>query len=354
MTGQNDKAAVTVRGGGFGTMGKRALLLFVAVLLVTVPSCRRDEEKRTTFTAMDTVMSITLTGAPDADGCIAEAKRIVSDMEAELSVTDEKSAVYRANSGQTVALSDNAAALCRRALFMCEKTHGALDVTVYPLVRAWGFTTDQYRVPHQSEIDSLLLRTGYGRVNIDESGALTLDEGMMLDLGAVAKGYASDLICDMLAGRGVTSAMINLGGNVRTLGKKPDGSLWRVGITSPDGDGNSCVLEIGEGAVVTSGSYERFFEADGKRYCHIIDPSSGYPADSGISSVTVIGESGFECDALSTALFVMGLDGAVSFWRQNGGFEMVLIADGTLYATEGIAHSVEVSEEYVGVNVIEK
>lgn len=333
-----------------------ALLILISVLLVTAVSCSRGEEKKATFTAMDTVMSITLWDAQDADGCIAEAKRIVSGLEAELSVTDEKSAVCRANAGERVTLSGNAAALCRRALRMCEKTGGALDITVYPLVRAWGFTTNQYRVPSQSEINSLLLCTGYDRVSIDESGALSLGEGMMLDLGAVAKGYASDLICDMLAGRGVSSAMINLGGNVRTLGKKPDGSLWRVGVAAPDGDGNACVIQLGEGAVVTSGSYERFFEKDGRRYCHIIDPSSGYPADSGLLSVTVIGESGFECDALSTALFVMGFDGAVSYWRQNGGFEMILIADGALYATEGIAASVEITENAPGdgVNVIRK
>ncbi len=336
-------------------MKKSAFLILLAVLF-TLTSCSADSEKKATFTAMDTVMSITLWGVPDADGCIAEAKHIVAELEAELSVTDEKSALYRANSGEKVTLSGNAAGLCRRALRICESTDGALDITVYPLVRAWGFTTDQYRVPPQGEIDSLLACTGYDRLSIDENGVLSLGEGMMLDLGAVAKGYASDLICDMLKGHGVASAMINLGGNVRTLGKKPDGSSWRVGIASPDGDGNACVVEIGEGAVVTSGSYERFFESDGMRYCHIIDPASGYPADSELLSVTVIGENGFECDALSTALFVMGLDGSGDYWRQNGDFEMVLLTDGAVYATEGIAPSVELAQNAPGdvINVIKR
>lgn len=343
-------------------MMRRATLFFaVAAILCALVSCSASEPKKATFTAMDTVMSVSVWNGDgvsyeEADACVAEAKRIVNELAAELSVTDAASAVFRANSGERVTLSDSAAELCRRSLRMCERSGGALDITVYPLVRAWGFTTDRHRVPPQSEIDSLLSLTGYDRVSIGDDGTLSLAEGTMIDLGAVAKGYASDLICDMLSERGVASAMINLGGNVRTLGKKPDGSFWRVGVASPTGGGNACVVEIGEGAVVTSGSYERFFEADGKRYCHIIDPSSGYPAESELLCVTVVGESGFECDALSTALFVMGFDGALDYWRQNGGFEMILLTDSAVYATEGIAPSVELTGNAPGdaVNVIKR
>lgn len=320
--------------------GRYPLLIVMAVLLFAVTSCS-SEEKSATFTAMDTVMSISVWDAADADGCIAEAKRIVSDLEKELSVTDTESALFRANAGERVTLSENAAGLVQMSLDACARTGGALDVTVYPLVRLWGFTTDEYRIPEQGEIDKLLPCVGYGRLSIGEDGVFCLPEGMMADFGAVAKGYASDLICRMLTERGAGGATVNLGGNVRTVGEKADGSAWRIGIASPDGNGNVCVVKTGAGAVVTSGVYERYFEKDGRHYCHIIDPATGYPVDGRILSVTVIGESGFECDALSTALFVMGFDGAVSYWRQNGGFGMILVCGDGVFVTGDVAESVE-------------
>ena len=290
---------------------RAAAILVAAALIFSLAACSAGYDKKTaTFTAMDTVVTLTAWG-DGANDALAEASRIISALESELSVTDSGSAVARANRGETVTLGKDAAALLRGALEKCEATGGALDVTVYPLVRAWGFTTGENRVPEQSEIDALLSLVGSEHVRLSDDGTLTLDDGTMIDFGAVAKGYASDLVCAALRERGVEAAIVNLGGNVQTVGRKPDGERWKIAVVSPDGNGSACIVTTDGGAVVTSGSYQRYFESDGKRYCHIIDPATGYPVDNGLLSVTVIGESGFECDALSTALFVMGKDAAI-------------------------------------------
>jgi thiamine biosynthesis lipoprotein len=183
-------------------------------------------------------------------------------------------------------------------------------------------------------------------VTLGEDCSLSLEDGTMIDLGAVAKGYTGDLLCEALEKRGVRAAIVNLGGNVQTYGKKPDGSRWKIGIASPDGEGSACTVMTNGAAIVTSGAYERYFEKDGRRYCHIIDPSNGRPVDGDLLSVTVIGENGFECDALSTAMFVLGKDGAISYWREHGGFEMILITEKGVSATSGIASDVELCGAY--------
>ena len=328
----------------------KAAIFLVAAILLSLASCAGAGKKTVSFTAMDTVMSVTAWSV--GDDALDAAKATVAELESELSVTAASSAVARANVGERVTLSENAAELCRRSLDMCRKTGGALDISVYPLVRAWGFATGEAseaknpadRVPTQSEIDSLLSRVGYDRVSIADDGTLSLADGAMIDFGAVAKGYAADLICGELRSRGASAAIVDLGGCVRAVGQKPDGSEWKIAVASPTGEGNVCTVAPGEAAVVTSGSYERYFEADGKRYCHIIDPKTGYPVDGGLLSVTVIGESAFVCDALSTALFVLGEDGAAAYWRDHGGFEMILVTADGVSATPGIAPKVALAE----------
>ena len=154
---------------------------------------------------------------------------------------------------------------------------------------------------------------------------VTVPGECQIDLGAVAKGYIGDLVADMLRERGITSVLLNLGGNVQAVGAKPDGSPWRIGVRDPLADGNLGVLEITDQAVVTSGGYERYFtDADGSVYWHILDPQTGYPARNGLISVTVVSSEGKKSDALSTALFVMGTEGAAEYWRTHGSFEMLL------------------------------
>ena len=194
---------------------------------------------------------------------------------------------------------------------------------------------------------ALLERVDYRQAAL-EGDRLTLPEGVELDLGAVAKGYTGDQLMALLAREGIASAIVELGGNVQALGAKPDGSPWRVALQAPEG-GYAGVLEIVDKAVVTSGGYQRYFEQDGEIYWHIIDPAQGRPARSGLQSVTIVADEGTLCDGLSTALFVMGREEALDFWRTRNDFECVLISeDNTVAITEGLEESFSLYGDWEG------
>ena len=329
---------------------RRLFALCMALVLLsgcTGPSAQAAER---TFFAMDTVMSVRIYG----DGALLDAAEDrVRELEALWSVTDPGSEIYALNRDGSAALSGDTAGLLAGALELCGRTGGALDITVYPVVRLWGFTTGEYNLPEAEAVEELLTRVDYARVALDETAwAASLPDGMELDLGSVAKGYAGDALSALLKSRGVESALLDLGGNIQAVGAKPDGTPWRIGVRDPEGDGILGVVEVIDRAVVTSGGYERYFEQDGVRYWHIIDPATGAPARSGLASVTVIGESGLVCDALSTALFVMGLDRALEHWREYRDFEAVFIAeDGSVTVTAGLEDSFALSQTERGLIV---
>lgn len=294
-------------------------------------------ERSAALFAMDTVMELTVYDGGGED-TLEEAARLIEELDRLLSVTGEDSEVYAANhsGGVPVPLSGDTARLLEQALALCGDTEGALDVSVYPVVRTWGFTTGAYRVPEAAELAALLERVDYRRLRL-EDGILTVPPGMEIDLGAVAKGYACDRIADLFRRTGVTSAKLDLGGNLYVLGTKPDGAPWRLAIQDPTGAGYAGVVETADRAVITSGGYQRYFEEDGVRYWHIIDPATGDPARSGLASVTIVSRSGVLGDALSTALFVMGREKAVAYWRSRPDFDFILIGeDGSVTISEGI------------------
>lgn len=317
---------------------KKSVPAILAALLLLLTACKAKEPEpyQTQFMAMDTIMTLTLYGG-DAQSAAALGVQRVQELEALLSVTAEGSEIHRVNcaGGQPVELSEDTRKLLEDALALCAATDGALDVTMYPVVRAWGFTTGEYRVPDSAELSALLGHVDYTSVSL-EGSALTLPAGMELDLGAVAKGYAGEQLMELFAGAGVTSAIVELGGNVQALGARPDGSPWRVAVQAPEG-GYAGALEIADKAVITSGGYQRYFEQDGVTYCHIIDPATGRPARTGLASVTVVADRGVRGDGLSTALFVMGRERAEAYWREHPGFDFILLGeDGTAAITEGL------------------
>lgn len=298
-----------------------------------------QSEATTEIFAMDTYITMTAYGR-DAETALSEAEDKLIDLEQLWSVTDPDSDIYAVNhsDGRPVNISEETAELLSFALQMAEETDGALEPTIYPVLTAWGFTTEENRVPSDAEITELLKNVGYERIRMEDT-TVQLGSGMMLDLGSVGKGYAGDLVAQVLKDNGITSALLDLGGNVQAVGTKPDGSPWRLGLRDPFSDGTLGVLEISNQAVVTSGAYERYFIGeDGTRYGHIIDPATGYPAESGLASATVIAEEGRLCDALSTSLYVMGRSRAIEYWQQHQNFDMILITeDGEIYLTDGVA-----------------
>ena len=332
-----------------------AALLSAAFLLTGCSGAPAQEPETATFFAMDTAMDFTVYG--DA-ALLDEAETLIGSLEEQVSVTDEHSDIYAIDHTGSGSLSGNAAELMEQALELCRRTGGALDISVYPIVRAWGFTTGSYQVPDEETIQSLLPLVDYTQIQYDAAtGVVTLPEGMEIDLGSVAKGYAGQLAAQMLREHGVQSALLNLGGNVQTVGAKPDGSPWQIGIKDPQGEDAMMVLSVEDQAVVTSGGYERYFEQDGQTYWHIMDPFTGRPADSGLLSVTIVGDEGVVCDGLSTALFVMGLEKAADLWAQSGDFEAVFVtASGEVYITEGLRDHFALTERYADtpVSVIER
>ena len=326
---------------------KLAAFLLAGVLTgCSAPAKEMQQPVERSLFAMNTYMTFTAYGE-DAQAALQEAEECIQQVEGLWSVTDKDSEIYQANhsGGQPVTVSEETAEIISFALEMAQRTGGALDPTIYPVLTAWGFTTDSKQVPSQQQIAQLLEQVGYDRIQLNGT-ELTVPDGMELDLGAVGKGYTADLVTEILRRHGVTSALISLGGNIQAIGSRPDGSDWRLGIRAPWESGNLGVLTVSDAAVVTSGGYENYFDDEqGNIYWHILDPSTGYPADSGLQSVTIVGREGKMCDALSTALFVMGAQSAEQYWRENGGFEMLLVTDsGEILITEGIAENFTLNE----------
>ena len=299
-------------------------LLVIIILSLTVLSSCNDSYNEISFFAMDTPMNIRIYGG--SDNLLSSSEKIITDLEKKISVTDSESEVYNLNNNKSLSVSDETLYLINTALKYCDFTSGSMDITVYPLVEKWGFTTKNYIIPKPEEISSLLDSVDYKNIIIS-GNSIKLENNAEIDLGCIAKGYAADIVSDYLKKEGITSAILDLGGNIQTVGTKPGGEKWKIGIKSKEGDGIIGSVSVADSAVVTSGNYERYFEKNGKRYCHIINPDTGYPAESGLSSVTVISESGTYCDCLSTAFFVMGKDKAVEYYKKYNDFEMVLISD---------------------------
>ena len=335
-------------------MKRKFLTVICAFSAIFFASCsnypKKSEER---FFAMHTYMTIEAYGE-NTEKAVREAKERVLELEKLVSVNDNNSEIYALNHGEKTDLSLDTLELTRKSLEFAAKTNGAFDPTVYPITAAWGFTTGETRVPDDGEIARLLEKVGYEKVSVSGE-KVVLHGGAELDFGGIAKGYASDKCAEIMRNHGVNSALINLGGNVYALGKRPDGDLWRIGVADPLGESAEDIvgiLRVSDCAVVTSGNYQRGFTQNGTAYGHIIDPKTGYPAESGLISVTIISSDGTLCDALSTALFAMGREGAERFYRENGGFDVILIDEnGEIFVSDGISGAFS-SER--NVNVIKR
>lgn len=329
----------------------RSLGLFLALMLLCSGCVQTKPVQRQVF-AMDTIMTFTAYGK-QAEDALTQAETYIHELENALSVTRTESEISQLNraAGEWMSVP-GAFDILSAAKDLCELTGGALDITAYPAVKAWGFTTGEHRVPDQTELTELAGHIDHTVLELHaETQSVRLPMGMALDLGAVAKGWAGDELAKLMKEAGVESATLSLGGNIHTIGSKPDGSSWRVGIQDPlSPQGISCaIVEVEDQAVVTSGSYERYFEENGVHYCHIIDPDTAAPAQSGLVSVTIVGDSGTICDGFSTALFVMGAEEAAQFWRAHPelNFDYILILeDGSIHITQSLEPSFTLTDGY--------
>ena len=326
-------------------MKKFFVLLLSALLLLSGCNGKQAQLSASRYlTSMDTVMVLTAYG-PNREQGLDLAQAEIESLNDLLSTGLQDSEISRLNRDGSASLSQEPLALLNRALELSDSTGQLFDPTIYPLVKLWGFYDKNYHVPTAQELSDTLPLLGADRIEVSGS-TVTLGAGQQIDLGGIGKGYASQRACEILENAGVTSALLSLGGNIQCLGSKPDGTPWNIGIRDPWSDTGAlyAAVKVENQAVITSGGYERYFEdpQTGKVYRHILDPRTGCPAESGLSSVSIVTSDGTLGDGLSTALYIMGLKDAAEYWRQCGAaFEAVFIADdGTLYATEGLKNKI--------------
>ncbi|MBS5192147.1 MAG: FAD:protein FMN transferase [Lachnospiraceae bacterium] len=295
--------------------------------------------------AMDTYMTLTAYGenAQEAvEAGIAEIQRL-DDL---LSTGKDTSEVAQINANGGGVLSEDTDYLVKRALDIYQSTNGAFDISIYPVMQLWGFTTGNFAVPSESDLAAKLALVDAGKIILSEENgqtSISLPEGMEIDLGGIAKGYTSGRVMDVMKSYGIKSAVINLGGNAHVLGNKTDGSQWKVGIQDPeDENGYLGGVSVTDKAIITSGGYERYFvdEDTGVKYHHIIDPKTGYSANNGLISVTIVSADSTLADGLSTSLFVLGTEDAITYCEEHcaeDGFDAIMEdEDGKLYITDDI------------------
>ena len=322
---------------------------------LTSKNASDDAEAVRDVFAMDTYMTVKAYGS-NGDAAVDAAVDEINRLDALLSTGKKDSEIGQINANNGGQLSEDGAVLMERSLELYKSTKGAFDVAIYPVMKAWGFTDGNYQVPDADTLKATLELADPSLIDYDKE-TLTVSfkkDGVQIDLGGIAKGYTSSRIMDIYKEKGVTSGLVNLGGNAQVFGTKPDGSLWRVAVQSPDSEDEYLgVLETKDKAIITSGGYERYFEKDGVTYHHIIDPSTGYPADNGLISVTIVSADGTLADGLSTSLFVMGKDKATDYWKAHSDeFDMILLTDDEkLYVSEGIKDSFTSDREF---EIVEK
>ena len=331
------------------TLNLKISLCLIAALILTgcTPYTPKDAYITRTVICFDTYIKINIYDPADkdlADDCI-DLCYYYEDL---LSATVKGSDIYRINSAGTepVAVSSDTIFLLKEAVRYRDISDGLLDISMAPLTGLWTKAREDELVPGEDEVGALLDHVGLDNIVIDEEGSSVkkLDPEVSLDLGALGKGFVADKLKEMLVSRGVKSAIVSLGGNIITVGSKPDGQPFHIGIKRPfarDID-VSASLNLSDKSVVTSGIYERYFEKDGKIYHHILDPQSGFPKDTDLYSATVISDSSLEGDALSTVCLLYGLDRATELINKTPGVEAVFITgDNKLHYTGGASSIIE-------------
>ncbi len=305
--------------------------------------------------AMDTVVSETLytTGEDITTDVVSALKDVEENL---ISWTKEGSQIYQINqnAGSTTTVSEETASYLKQILELSKASDGAMDPTMGKIIRLWDIDGEDPHVPAEDELNSLLENVGYEKVTLDGND-VTMPEGVTLDLGAAGKGIGCDAARKILdADEDVTGMILNLGGSsVMSYGSKPDGSAWQVAVTDPrdtEGDYLGVVTLNGTEFLSTSGDYEKYFTEDGVRYHHILDPSTGYPARSGLTSVTVVCDNGLDADGLSTACFVLGREKAEALLKEYDADGLFVDDSGHVWLTEGMKERFQLMKDTYSIS----
>ena len=324
---------------------KLLCLLLCLSMLLPLSACGESRMVQSQVLAMNTSMTLTAYGKQAEDGLRA-AEGVIQSMQNMCDPDLPTSYAYAINhaEGENVVISAQVAKMLTTADTVYKQSGGALDLTIYPLVKRWGFEDGKYYLPSEDEIYAARALLCYDQMTLTSfpstgGYAVSFPAGAQITFAAVAKGCASENAVDAMRQAGVKSGIVSLGSNIQTLGTKPDGTLWTVGIQDPNNLSTYLgVINVGETAVVTSAAYQcRFNASNGRVYHHILSPVTGYSVNNNLLAVTVICEDGTMADALSTALFVMGESRALNYWRTYGGFEMILVTnDDRIVCTKGL------------------
>ncbi len=338
----------------------RIAVFFICLSLVFVTGCRRDrkedyEKVEKTGYFMGTVITLKMYthDAEKGERVAEKAFERIKEIETLMSANIQDSDVGRVNGEagtRWVKVHEDTLEVIKRGIYYGELSGGLFDITVGPLVKLWGIGTENPRVPSSGELEDAVKLIDYRDIGIkEEDGQVMLkNPGMMIDLGGIAKGYAADEVKNVMLSEGIDHAIINLGGNVLTVGGKYDGGYWKIGVQDPDAPTGSPMgtVKVKDRAVVTSGDYERYFEKDGKRYHHILNPATGYPENNGLKGVTIVTPVSFDADALSTTVFLMGLDKGMELVENLEDVEAVFITgDKRVFVSSGLKESFEILDK---------
>lgn len=300
----------------------RLTMLFLSSILL-LASCQQQGYDRQSLIALGTVCTIQLP-AGTRPQVYDQVQKALDTVDGELSRTKASSQIAILNREKQATLSDDVLALLQEGIEVAEKTDGAFDPAIGALTGMWAIATDHPRVPSEEEIQSVDTDWRHIRIVGDQ---VTIPATMEIDLGAIGKGYAADRIKEVLRENRVSSALVNLGGNIYAIGEKQRGNPWVIGLRDPNGDEGQAfiTIQVRDLSLVTSGAYERNFTQDGVTYHHILDRKSGYPAESDLASASILGPSSTLCDALSTSVFVLGSEKGMDLVESLAGYACVLV-----------------------------
>ena len=335
----------------------KGILLVIAVFTLIFLCYNESKYKSAeeTFISMDTVMSINAE-SKDIGIKLKNLKSIIVDIDSDLSRTNKNSLIYKLNHSvrHSAGFDEDTVKLIEEAEYINDITDGLFDISIGPVMDAWGFTADTQRVPEEAALENALSKVGMQHIHL-KNNILSLDSGCEIDLGGIAKGYALEKSKDFFLEEGIRRGIVYMGGDILAYGSKSFGKPWIIAIQEPETgkSGSLGTLSVIDSYILTSGNYERCFTEDGVRYHHIIDPRTGYPADSGLASVTIVSgineAYGPMCDALSTALFIMGKDKAIEFWQNHSElFQMILVSDNNeVFISKGLQNRFTPSENSI-------